>query len=180
MLEAVVQFRVRDFAKGSNIDADRQFGIGRRIVERLAAAIAEDAKLDLTNLEFLKRVEKEVHLHAVPHTAWMQLACLANEKEFNPKHAIIVEFTDDKGSHSHGSTIIASLQAAFPFWQILNIHRLPAAKLSSDALHGLEVYSSRQILPEVKYEIAENVPQFGQLSGTNTLVLPAEWRPKSK
>lgn len=180
ILEAAVRFRVRDFCKGRNIDSDKELGIASRIVERLAAVITGDKNLDVTNADFLKRIEGEVHLHGVPQTTWMQIACLAETEEFNPNNAIIVEFTDEKGNQSHGSAMIASLQSIFPFWQLLHIQNMTSAKLSPDALHDLEAYISRHIVPEVRFEIADQVPQFGELSCTNTLALPARWRPNRK
>jgi hypothetical protein len=179
MLEAIVQFRVGDFAEKRNIDSDKCIGIAKKVIERFRKEVIESSDLDVISEEFLSRVQEEIQVCGVAVTAWMQLACLGETGEFDPRHAVIVEFTDDAGSQSHGSTMIASLQSAFPFWNLLRLRGPTNARLSPEALQGLSTYTTRNSLPEVRYEIVQQMPALGTLSHENTKVLPNAWRPPS-
>lgn len=180
ILEAAVLFRVRDFCKLHNLDSDKELAISRRIIERLTPGVVGNDTLDVTSPAFLRCIEDEVHFHGIPQSAWMQLACLAETGDFNPNDTIVVEYVDEKGSHSHRSAIIVSLQSTFPFWELLQLQSMTLSRLSAKAIEGLRAYANRHDFPEVRYEIVPHMPQPGQPLGTHCLILPPNWKPQSK
>jgi hypothetical protein len=177
LLEAIVRFRISDFARLCSVDADRAAGLVVKVADRLRPEVKSNPELDLTSELFLRMVEHEIQIHAVSLTAWIQQACLCDLGNFNPKKYIVVEFTDERGNNTHGTTAICSLNSSFPFSKILTLTNSMEAKLSGDSIVSLRDYCSRLTLPEVTYNIADSMPVFGMTDRTRSRILAKGWKP---
>jgi hypothetical protein len=181
LLEAVVGFRVSDFAKlkERNIDADKAVGIGKKIIDRLKPCVSSSLDLDVTSAAFLKQVENEIQLNGVVVTEWILLACLAEVKHFNPRQCVAVDYVNEAGGHSCASNVIVSLQQSFPFWHLFVSEAIGGGrtKLSPEAMAGLTEYVGRIELPEVRYQISEAMLGPGVQLVIDPLILPKGWKP---
>lgn len=179
LLEAVVRFRVSDFARLRSIDSDKSVGIAKRVVDRLKPLLQNSPQLDVTSDEFLKQVENEIQFCGVPTSAWIELACLAESKLFDPQMHIAVEYVEDRGGSSHGSTAIFTFGDVFPFWRrVLVLDGPQSAKLSPEATAGLTEFVGRVELPEAKYEFRGGMLHpAAQLE--SPLTLRKGWKPFS-
>ena len=179
LLEAIVRFRMRDYQQSQSLDPDRTSGIASRIIERLKPLVKGNWDLDVHGEAFLQTVETEVLLHSVQLSTWMELACLAAVREFDPRRAIVLRFIDDKGNQSHASTAIFSLQSSFPFIKILNLQSHTSGGLSPAAVNLLKEYCSRTPLPDAQYQVLDAVAVSdwtSRLLDPNTL--PRGWKPE--
>lgn len=179
VLEAIVYFRMRDFAKLCSVDQDRAAGIASKIVDLFKSRIDKEKELDLTTEAFLQTIENEIHIQAVPITPWVQLACLCEIGNFNPKKFIAVEFTDDQGGVSHCATAITSLGSSFPFSILLMVTSSENARLSPAAIDAVRDYCSRRTLPETKYDLLDSIPPYGWSPQANVHTLARAWKPSA-
>jgi hypothetical protein len=183
LLEAVVQFRVSDFANPSRgIDADKAVGIAKKVVDRLKPRVTIDlTEVNVTSDQFLRDICNEIQLCGVPETVWVELACLAAVGKFNLHHVLTVDFVDDNGSHSRGSVGLAAVQSAFPFWQHVfvmdDLSQPFMAKVSPQAIGGLSEYVSRATIPESRYTLSPTFPNPALPLDGSALSLPKGWRP---
>jgi hypothetical protein len=175
LLEAIVCFRLNDFGRQSAIDPDRAVGLAARIIEQLKPRIAGNKDPDLTAENFLRVVENEIQVQAVPLTAWAELACLHELSSISLRNWIVVEITNDRGRRFYGSTLAAALQSSFPFTQIFTMTGADDARLSVDATDALRGYCSRSTLPEVKYELRDYLPVGSEAAVLNPHTLARGW-----
>jgi hypothetical protein len=178
LLDAVVRFRVRDYQRSQSLDPDRAVGIASRIIERLKPIVKTDSSLDVEGGAFLQTVEHEVLFNSVQLSTWMELACLAAIRAFDPRRAIMLHFTDEKGSQSHASTVIYSLQSKLPFVETLCLENHTNGRLSPTAVDLLKEYCIRTPLPEAQYQIVDAVsPTDWTARLTDPKTLPRGWKP---
>jgi len=179
LLEAIVRFRLKDYQQKQSLDGDRASGIALKVVDRLKPHVRENPTIHLCGEEFLETIQREIELHAVPLTVWVELACAAEMGTEDPRKAVGVEFTDDKGAQSHGSTVILSLQSSFPFTKVWNMTDLAKGHLSGEAIALLTEYCSRNTLPETRYELRDSVSTL-DWTLPNPSILPRAWKPNKR
>jgi len=180
ILESMIRFRLSDFSHKCALDPDRAEGIAVKLINRLRCK-ADDKEISITSFDILKIIENEIQVEAVPTTIWVQLACLYEYGEFNPRQYLVVEFTQDNGTQFHGSTVIASMQPNFPF-----LHRMieiPAgnserARLSQEASQLLRCYCSTHTIMRTRYTCMDSLPVSGVMVWSNPNILKENWKPQ--
>lgn len=181
LLEAIIGFRVNDYQRHVKaIDLDRARGLALRIHDRLNSDLLASPDTDLASQTTLATVEREIELQAVRLQTWVQLASLAEADSFNPHDTATIFFVDDQGNRSHSAGVIFSLQAAFPFTQILAIEDLNQASLSASALSLLGEFCSRNVLPAFAWQIHGSMPAMNEIpqSTKGAKELARGWKPK--
>lgn len=179
LLEAVVRFRVVDFARKHKLDEDTQSGLAGRVIGRLKGSLPNLTSESLSSPPFLAKVEREIELTGLRSETWAKLACLAGLEQFDPRMYITVEFTQSNGSQSHSTTMIAAFQGEFLFVPLLAMSEIGQARLSPQVLELLKEYCGRNTLPLIKFEVLpahDGMFQgFGQM--TNPTTIPEGWKP---
>jgi hypothetical protein len=168
LLEAVANFRVADFQRARNLDAERAIGIAHRVVEQIRPSVIADKNMDVCSVDSLRRIEIAIQVHGVLRSSWVELACLASRGQFDPQQYLTVDFLDDAGSKSHSSLLIAVLQTAFPFSRIIAINSPTNAFVAPDGIALLKEYCPIKALPAAEFTIAET-----------RSTLPKGWSPAS-
>ena len=177
-LEAVVRFRLSDFAKTSPRDPDQLTGLAIKIIDQLKSQLNSEKAGDLESDAFLRRVESEIHFQATGLLAWVQLTCLHDVGTFDHRKFITVHCADNSGSVSHGGSLVTSLQSSFPFLRLFIPAHSSLLRLSPEAVNALRAYCSRTSLPEATYDVHDSMnasPDRIALADQRTL--PCGWTP---
>ena len=179
VVEALIRFRISDFARFRDLDADKAEGLAVKVIALIRPTILADAAFDATSTESLSSIELEILINAVPMVSWIQLACLYQMGEFNHKRYISCYYNDGNSVHS-GSNVIVKIQDSFPFFRrMIELSRAgeQRSSLSVQVGKALRIYTSRNELPEVLYAITDSPATWGTPLTMYDMKIANGWKP---
>jgi hypothetical protein len=181
VLSAITRFRIIDFQRVLNRpEPDRVLGLTDVVLSRIGHFASMATSGPFPPPKVVHEIEREIQLHAVGLTTWIQLACLSSVGGFAPHSFVMVDFTDEKGSRVRAFSAIASLQSSFPFTNIIQVSETETM-LSQDATSLLDEFCSRKPMPEVLYWISLEPPRPGQaVESSPAERIPRGWSPMAE
>jgi hypothetical protein len=176
VLEAIIRFRIQDFARQCSVDPHRATGLAATVFEKLRPRITDDKNLDVTAVDFLHRVEQEIQFQAVTLTDWAYLACLRDAGVFDLNKCIIVQIIHNYSTKTYASTGISSVQDSFPLSAVF-FSTSGRATLSDKAMNDIRDFCVQGDLPTLAYEIRSSMSKGRIDMLTNPRKLASGWGP---
>jgi hypothetical protein len=98
------------------LDVDRARGVREKVIDQLQHRF-DWANVDPEDQIVRSEIAKAVTMAVVPASVWVMLRELRGKEPFDPKHSVMVEYRDGKGSTHHSSTYVAAIQKNFLFFK---------------------------------------------------------------